>query len=88
MVELLFQNAYFVWNVVLSVVAGLVSNPLPPAEDAFVRTSKAGGRLHTPVGLDAIESMFVTATSPSQHRLRKETTLRNLCICYVNVNTL
>lgn len=67
----MFQKAYFVWNFALSVVAVSVSSSLPPAEDTLVCTGKAGGRLHTSVGLNAVESVFVTPTSPSQHRLQK-----------------
>lgn len=60
-----FSKVYFALNA----VAASLSSSLPPAEDTLVRTGEAGGRLHASVGLDAIESVFVTATSPSQHRL-------------------
>lgn len=51
---------------------------LPPAEDTLVCTGEAGGRLHTPVGLNAIERVFVTASSPSQHRLKKIKNKKNI----------
>lgn len=54
---------------VSTVVAASLSSSLPPAEDALVGTGEAGGRLHASVGLNAVESVFVTAPSPSQHRL-------------------
>lgn len=42
---------------------------IPPAEDTLVSAGEAGGGLHAPVGLNTIESVLVTASSPSQHRL-------------------
>lgn len=38
---------------------------IPPAEDTLVSTGEAGGCLHAPVGLNTIEGVLVTASSPS-----------------------
>lgn len=43
---------------------------IPPAEDTLVSTGEAGRSLHAPVGLNTIESVLVTTSSPSQHWLK------------------
>lgn len=53
----------------LSRAASLFLRYIPPAEDTLVGTGEAGGSFHASVGLNTIESVLVTATSPSQHRL-------------------
>lgn len=53
----------------LSMAASLFLGYLPPAEDTLVSTGQTGGSFHASVGLNTIESVFVTATAPSQHRL-------------------
>ena len=40
-----------------------------PTEDALVGTGQGRSRLHASVAFDAVESVFVAATAPSQHRL-------------------
>lgn len=40
---------------------------LPPAEHTLVGAGQAGRGLHTAVRLDPIESVFIAASSSSQH---------------------
>lgn len=50
---------------------------IPPAEDTLVCAGQAGGGLHAPVGLDTIESVFVTTSSAPQHGLDKTSRTSN-----------
>ena len=40
-----------------------------PTEDALVGAGERRSRLHAAVAFDAVESVFVAAAAPSQHRL-------------------
>ena len=42
----------------------------PPTEDTLVGAGQTGCSLHAAVALDAIEGVFVTSTSTSQHGLQ------------------
>lgn len=40
---------------------------IPPAEDTLVSAGETGGGFHAAVRLNAIEGVFVAASSSSQH---------------------
>lgn len=45
---------------------------IPPAEDTLVSAGETGGGFHAAVRLNAIEGVFVAASSSSQHWLKQE----------------